>query len=440
MDTDTPPYPTRTSPLRRVGTRGLLFDAAIAVALAAMLVANGVLFTEVSIAEIPAPPPITYVTGVAMCLALALRRVAPLSVLVVVAVAFTAYGFGGGLDTFGSNIVLFVATVSAGAHGRAPARDWVRGIVIAGLFGTIFWAFFRSEGTDASFYALALGQAYTLALNVFYFGAAWVFGDQVRLRRERETEVVERTAELAARTIELEAERARSEEEAATAERLRIARELHDVLGHHVSVMGVQAGAARRILGRDPDRASDALAAIEGSSRQAVVELQRVLKLLREPDDVDGRGPLGALGRLDDLADEVRRAGVAVTLQVAELPADLPTDLDLAAVRVVQESLTNVLRHAGPGSSAWVKVRVADDGTIDLEVADDGRGTPMVDHRTGRRDGTSRGSGLRGMRERVELHGGTFAAGPSTPRGWRVTATIPHRRSAAAVAVEGAGR
>ncbi len=240
-----------------------------------------------------------------------------------------------------------------------------------------------------------------------------------------------RTAELSDRTHELEAERERPAEQAATTERLRIAGELHDVLGHHLSVMGVQAGAARRVIDRDPAAATEALSAIEGSSRQAVTELQRVLRLMREHDD-ERRGPLGALGRLDDLAEEVRRAGLMVTLQVGPLPP-LPTDLDLAAVRVVKESLTNSLRHAGPGSSAWIKVRVVDD-VIDLEVGDDGRGIPVTDHRGDDGQGTSRGTGLRGMRERVELHGGTFAAGHAAPRGWKVTARIPLAPNGAASA------
>ncbi len=421
----TPETPRGTAALGHPGRRALLLDGGIAAVLAALLVTNGYLFsqlTQLAPPDMPEPGAITYVSGLVMCAALILRRVTPLTVLVVVAVAFTVYGFSGGLDVFGSNIALFLAIVSAGSHGAPRRRDWVRAIVIAGLFASLFYLFVGVE--PGSFYALLAGQVYSLALNVFYFAAAWVFGDQVRLRRQRETDLAARTAQLTTRTVELEAARARSEEEATVAERLRIARELHDVLGHHVSVMGVQAGAARRILDRDPGQATEALAAIETSSRQAVTELQRVLALLRERDE-DGREPLGALGHLDDLADEVRRAGLAVTLQVGALPPKLPTDLDLAAVRVVQESLTNALRHAGPGSSAWVTARADGEG-IEIEVTDDGRGTPLVAARDEPGPGAGSGSGLRGMRERVELHGGSFTAGPVSPLGWRVVATIPH--------------
>jgi signal transduction histidine kinase len=411
------------SPWRRVGRRGLALDGLIAVVLAGLLVANGVLILQIGEEQGLAPPGVvSFVSGVVMCLALVARRVYPLTVFVVVSVLFTVYGFNQGYDALGSSIALFLAAVAAGSHGRAVVRDWARGLVIAGLFGTIFYAIREAEQVGMPALATWFGPIYSIVLNLFYFGAAWVLGDQIRLRYQRDVDLSRRTEQLSARTRELEAERERSAEQAAVTERLRIAGELHDVLGHHLSVMGVQAGAARRVLARDPADAAEALSAIEGSSRQAVTELQRVLQLLREHDD-ERRGPLGALGRLDDLADEVRQAGLLVTVQVGTLPP-LPTDVDLAAVRVVQESLTNSLRHAGPGSSVWIKVRVVDD-VIDLEVGDDGRGIPVADHRDDDGRGTSRGTGLRGMRERVELHGGTFAAGPAAPRGWKVTARIP---------------
>ncbi len=404
------------------GRRGLLLDGGIAVVLAGLLLANGYLFLQLAEdAGLSAPGPVAFASGLVMCLVLAVRRRWPLTVLVVTAIAFTVYGFNHGYDAMTSSVALFIATVTAGSDGAPRVRNVVRAVVIAALFGTIFYAFYIADQESMPGLAVWFGQVYALVLNVFYFGAAWVLGDQIRLRRQREADLAERTAELSARGLELEAERERSAEKAAVDERLRIAREVHDVLGHHVSVMGVQAGAARRILASDPTRAGQAMEAIETSSRQAVGELQRVLRLLREPDDAPG--PLAALGRVEELANEVRRAGVAVTLQVGELPS-LPVDIDLAAVRVVQESLTNVLRHAGPGTSAWVKI-VADHDALKVEVGDDGAGTPLVDPREGRQDGVAAGSGLGGMRERVELHGGTFDAGQHGPRGWRVRATIP---------------
>lgn len=403
------------SPSPRVSGRDVALDALVAVVLTGLLIVNGAVLPDLGIAELPAPTAVTWASGVVMCATLALRRLVPLTVLVVVAVAFSVYGFNGGLDGFGSNIALFIAVVTAGSHGRQVARDVVRGIVIAGLFGTLFWAFVRGTGIDAGLYQMLIGQIYAVALNIFYFAAAWIFGDQIRQRRERELELSMRTSELAARTVELEHERQRTAEQAATAERLRLARELHDVLGHHVSVMGVQAAAARRVLTRDPGRASEALEAIEGSSRRAVTELQRVLQLLRADDD-QAAPALTVQARLDGLARELRRAGVEVTCQVADLPP-LPTEIDLAVGRVVQEALTNVLRHSGPGTSAWVRLH-ADGADVEVEVVDDGRGTPLVDRHGG-------GTGLTGMRERVELHGGRFTADRVRRGGYRVHARIP---------------
>lgn len=403
------------SPLRRVSRRDVALDTLIAAILTAMLLLNGAVVPAIGIPDLPSATAVTWASGIVMCLALVVRRVAPLTVLVVVAVTFTVYGFSGGLDTFGSNIALFLAVVTAGSHGRGRARNVVRGVVIAGLFGTLFYLFAEQTQAGEGLYRLHIGQLYGIALNTFYFAAAWIFGDQIRQRRDREAELTARTAELAARTVELEHERQRTAEQATTAERLRLARELHDVLGHHVSVMGVQAAAARRVLGRHPDQATETLLAIEGSSRQAVTELQRVLQLLRPEDD--GAVPaLAVEARLDGLSQELRRAGIEVTCHARDLPR-LPTEIDLAVGRVIQEALTNVLRHSGPGTSAWVRLVGCSD-RVEVEVVDDGRGTPIGERHGG-------GNGLTGMRERVELHGGRFSAERVRRGGYRVHASIP---------------
>lgn len=393
----------------------MALDALIAAILTAMLLLNGAVVPSLGLPDLPSPTAVTWASGIVMCAALTFRRLAPLVVLVVVAVTFTVYGFSGGLDTLGSNVALFLAMVTAGSHGRGRARNVVRGLVIAGLFATLFYIFAEQTQAGEGLYGQHVGQLYGIALNTFYFAAAWIFGDQIRQRRDREAELTSRTAELAARTVELEHERQRTAEQATTAERLRLARELHDVLGHHVSVMGVQAAAARRILGRHPDQAIETLRAIEGSSRQAVTELQRVLQLLRPEDD----GAVSALtveARLEGLSQELRRAGIEVTCHARDLPR-LPTEIDLAVGRVIQEALTNVLRHSGPGTSAWVRLAGLPD-RVEVEVVDDGRGTPIGERHGG-------GSGLTGMRERVELHGGRFSAERVRRGGYRVHASIP---------------
>ncbi|GGI03853.1 sensor histidine kinase [Egicoccus halophilus] len=391
-------------------------DTGIAVVLAGLLVSA--VWLNARTADLTAFPPNrwTYVSGALLCLVLVLRRRAPLTTLVVAGIAFTVFRLTNGYDAGASTVALFLALAAAGTYGGAH-RDQVRGIAVAGLMALVVWSLFAQRFLLADYSAVFALQAYSVALNVFFFGAGWVLGDQQRVRREREADLAARTAELTARSLELEEERQRTAEKAATEERLRLARELHDVLGHHVSVMGVQAAAARRILPRDPDRATEALAAIEHSSRQAVTGLQRVLELLRT-DDRDVGGGLRIGQRLDVLAEELRTAGLSVTVQATELPP-LPTEIDLALGRVVQEALTNTLRHAGPGSSAWVRL-AATPTAVEVEVIDDAGGEPLL---AAARAGS--GSGLRGMRERVELHGGRFTCGPTRPRGFRVEAWLP---------------
>jgi signal transduction histidine kinase len=233
--------------------------------------------------------------------------------------------------------------------------------------------------------------------------------------------------ELALRNERLEVER---EAQAATAvadERRRISRELHDVVAHSVSVMVVQSGAARRVLDENPDEAVTALAEVERSGRQALSELRRLLGLMRDGDENAAvREPQPTLAGLDDLVKRARDAGLPVELRHEGKPFPLPMGCDLAAYRVVQESLTNALKHAGDGARAIVLLRWTDDH-LELDISDTGKGltSSPVDG-----DGPL-GQGLLGMRERVALCGGDLQAGPSVRGGFRVRATIPKDREAA---------
>jgi len=395
----------------------LVRDSVLGVTLAGLTVLSVWLNAQMPQLEAFPPSVWTYLTGALLCLALTLRRRAPLLGLVLCGALFGVFRLSHGVDAGSAVIALFLAIVAAGSTADARRRNIGRAVVIAAMMALVGWSVYGTPSAMDGYPAVLALQAYSIAFNVFYFFAAWVLGDQLRLRRQRESDLAARTAELTVKTVELEAARQRTAEKAATEERLRLARELHDVLGHHVSVMGVQAAAARRILPRDPDRATEALSAIEGSSRQAVAELQRVLRLLRT-DDRDAAGGLLVADRLQALARELRAAGLAVTVQVDALPP-LPTEIDLALGRVVQESLTNVLRHAGPGSSAWVSL-AATAAAVEVEVVDDAGGQPLPEALRG-----GAGSGLTGMRERVELHGGRFSAGRTTPRGFRVHAHLP---------------
>ena len=198
-------------------------------------------------------------------------------------------------------------------------------------------------------------------------------------------------------------------------ERNRMARELHDVVAHHVSVIGVLAAAANRQLARDPAKAGAALASIEESSRRAVAEMHSLLGLLRQDGDAAELAPPPALRRLDDLTAQLA-AGLPVDVRVDGTARDLPTSVELAAYRVVQEALTNTVKHAG-ATRAEVRVRYRPE-EVEVEIVDDGRGHAAPPTGPG-------GHGLLGMRERVALHGGTLTAGPRPDGGYAVRATFP---------------
>lgn len=235
-----------------------------------------------------------------------------------------------------------------------------------------------------------------------------------RVLRGRELRVV--ASEERAQRLELEREAKALR--AVGEERARIARELHDVIAHGVSVMVVQAGAAAEVLSRDPDGARGALVAVQDTGRQALEDLRRMLGLVREGDAL-ALGPRPGLEQLDPLLDQLRTAGLPVEVEVRGTPRELPAGLDVSAYRIVQEALTNVLKHAGP-ARARVVVGYGPDA-VELEVLDDGRG-PQNGHR--------QGHGLVGMRERVALYGGSLEAGAVGPRGFRVRARLPVARSA----------
>jgi signal transduction histidine kinase len=245
------------------------------------------------------------------------------------------------------------------------------------------------------------------------FGGAWIVGQNTRFRR-RETELLEERAERAER------EREERERVAVLEERGRLAREIHDVIAHSVGVIAVQAGAARAVAEQRPDRAREALAAIEDVSKDTLVELRRALGALRAPGDEAALRPAPGLDVLDELVEQVRRAGVSVSLSEEGARGEIPPGVDLSAYRVVQEALTNTVKHAGP-TAAHVTVR-AGDGWLEVAVVDEG---PAA----GRRNvaaPSNGGQGLIGMRERVAMLGGEFDAGP-TQTGFAVRARFPLR-------------
>jgi signal transduction histidine kinase len=255
------------------------------------------------------------------------------------------------------------------------------------------------------------------------FGAAvlfvaWYVGRRLRLRGERAAQL-ERARAAEARRIVIE-------------ERTRIARELHDVVAHRVSLMTVQAGAAKAVAAQDPEGALRAMGAVEEAGRQALDELRHLLGVLRPETDLDGLGPQPGLADLPKLVGQLREAGLRVSLATDGASPQLPARVDLFAYRIVQEALTNVLKHAGPGARAEVRLGANRDGVV-IEVLDDGSADKNgVESASGRRssdsdrpDSRSAGHGIVGMRERALLLGGTLDARPRPGGGFRVVAHLP---------------
>jgi signal transduction histidine kinase len=232
----------------------------------------------------------------------------------------------------------------------------------------------------------------------------WYLGRRLRIRGER--------------AVLLEREQAAEARRAVAEERTRIARELHDVVAHRVSLMTVQAGAAKTIAADDPERASQAMHAVETAGRQALDELRHLLGVLRPEADGDALGPQPGLAEVPRLVDQFRAAGLEVSLTMNGAQTELPARVDLSAYRIVQEALTNALKHAGPGARTEVRLHTDRRG-VDIEVLDDGRGGTIL---------AGSGHGIVGMRERALLLGGRLDASPRPGGGFHVVAHLPLRQ------------
>jgi signal transduction histidine kinase len=358
---------------------------------------------------------------------IAFRRRFPMSVALVSAVAFAATQLLQVPEVFLVNFTLFIALYTVGAWCSDRVRaEAVRWVVIGGMFAWLFvaisfgWASPNALPNDtdspvAPYVAISL---LNIVINVIYFGAAWYAGNRAWASAVARHELAERTAELAA-------ERERSAAQAVTIERVRIARELHDVVAHHVSLMGVQAGAARRVIDRDPAQATASLGVVEESARTAVEELRRMLGTLRSDDDADGLGtPHGdgpsteGITRIAELAESARVAGHPAEYVVVGTERPVPPTVAVVAYRIVQEAVTNILKHAGPTARADVRLRYLDDG-VEVEVADDGLGARAA------RSTSGSGLGHVGMRERVDAVDGRIEIGPRARGGYLVRAWLP---------------
>ena len=338
--------------------------------------------------------PLTLFAAAALTPLLA-RRAFPLAALIVMCVALLAVGVVGDPDqsTFVLLLGLLVATYSLAA--RAAAQNALIGTAVV-LVATIVFQFLTS----------AEKTLIDVLVPAMFLAAAWIVGKELHRQRQRAGEAAE-YSKLLARTHRLEMDAA------IAAERTHIARELHDVVAHAISVMVIQAGAARRTLAPDQGAQHEALLAVESLGREALGEMQRMLGILRTEGADQGFVPLPDLSHVPALAADARSAGLDVTLDVAADLESLPPGLQLNAYRIVQEALTNVRKHSH-GSAAHVTI--SDCGAnLEITIADDGigvKGEPPP------------GNGLIGMQERVAIHHGTLHVGPGETGGFLVRALL----------------
>ena len=323
---------------------------------------------------------------------------APLASLLAVDLLFLLGAVLGGRLLDSSQVAVFLCVVGIFIVGlRAPTRDLVIGAVAAGGLLTATALVEKAPGDVVS------GIAWVMIIPV---GIPALLGRVLRSRN-----VLNRRLDEQAR--EIERNRAARERAAILTERTRIARELHDVVAHDVSVMLVQAAAAKRTVPADPERARAAIAAVEETGREALGELRRLLGVLRRGDEELALAPQPSLERIGALVERMRAAGLPVELEVAGDPFHLPPGVDAAAFRIVQEALVNVMRHAA-ATQALVRVGY-EPAAVELVVSDDGRGAAVI----------REGSGLVNLRERVALYGGELRAGRLRPRGFELRARLP---------------
>jgi signal transduction histidine kinase len=359
--------------------------------------------------HVPVPPVAALLLVAIACLALAGRRRWPVTVLAVstaAVAAFSLLGYVNGAALVAPILALYAAATQVSVR-RAVAATVVTVVVLMVATGA------RNPFGQIS------GGGFDL---VPFLGAAALFAGIAVANRRAYAESIRARAEQAAE----QAARQRIDEE-----RLRIARELHDVVAHTMATINVQAGVAVHVLPTRPEAAADALQAIKAASKEGLRELRAILNVLRQADDADPTQPTPGTAQLETLVAGARRAGLETSLSVTGTPAPLPAAVDLAAYRIVQESLTNAIRHAGPAqASVWLSYG---DDELRIDVADTGRGKPA---------GVSEGAGhgLVGMRERAAAVGGSVETGPSPGGGFRVAARLPlhgRLRGDGAVAEEG---
>ncbi|MGW0613385.1 sensor histidine kinase [Streptomyces sp. NPDC002788] len=354
------------------------------------------------------PPAAAVPLTVLLCLVVALRRRMPEKMLLLTAAVGVAQLITD-VEMGPADFAMLVIVYTVAAEGARWASRFALG---AGLCAAPLAHLRWPNGHT--------GVAGDIAATIFMtvpFALAWVLGDSFRTRRAYFAQLEERAARL-------EKEREAQSKVAVAAERARIARELHDVVAHNVSVMVVQADGAAYVLDAAPDQAKKALETISSTGRQALAEMRRLLGVLRtgEHQEAGEYVPQPDVQQIEDLVEQCRGSGLPVDFKVEGTPRPLPSGVELTAYRIVQEALTNTRKHGGPDAGASVRLVYFDDG-LGLLVEDDGKGAPHELYEEGGLDG--QGHGLIGMRERVGMVGGTLDAGPRPGGGFRISALLP---------------
>jgi signal transduction histidine kinase len=375
--------------------RAPVLDALLAAAVTAMVLVD--LASPTDAVGVRRTDALAVVLSLLQTLPLAFRRRAPLPTFVLILVGVCTY-YSLGYEVTDGTLATFVGVYTVAAY-----EDRLRSLVGLGLlaFGMTWYWVTRAEPFDP-----------TTPVWIGILGLlSWGLGEYVRTRRTY-------TAEVEALAARLDRARALEARQAAWQERARLARELHDVIGHTVNVMVIQAGAGRRTLASDRGLAERAFQTIESTGREALEELDRLLGILRTEEDEPELPPQPGLEQLRALAGRFEDAGLPVEITIEGNQVSLPRSLDQSAYRIIQEALTNALRHAG-GTIAHVVVRYCND-RLELEVANDGRENrrPHHDHPGG-------GRGLIGIRERVALFGGELEAGPQAGGGFVIRCRFP---------------
>lgn len=370
----------------------LILDGALAILIFALIEAQGQ-------PERQRAAPLSVALVALETLPLTFRRRAPTVVVLVVGLASVGHlvaGFHNGFfDTFAAVIALY----SVAAHSRRQTSLAFLTLLPIALAVAI----------AVDWHNTGVVNLIDIPYNLVFFLTGWVLGDGQRTRRAYVAQLEERERMLARERVD----RVRA---TLAEERTRIARELHDIVAHSVSVMVLQANAGERIVGTRPEQAAQNLAAIQATGRQALAELRRLLGVLRGDESVDGeRAPQPRISDVQDLALQAQQAGLETTVTSEGDATRLPEAIQLSAYRIIQEALTNILRHAG-ASHATILIRCTS-STLEVEVQDDGKRASQP--------AESAGHGLVGMRERVQLFGGDLRTGPQPGGGFRVLARLP---------------